>query len=335
MRKRKYAPPRHLLRLWIFMLSLGFCSLVLISVWAMWEWVAAEQAAPDLQNWPTPGVVIYPTIQPSAPQPVSIQTMGDIQNILLHDHRLIISNAQDEMFSSTPGLPFQSVPLQGGDVAGSGQMLAYVRDSRLYVYDGHVQKAIPLNGTAMMPAWNASGSMLYVVVRQPAGDSIYRIPRASWEPEWMFTVQEINAPPRSNPATGRLLIVARTGPKVTTFYTIDSACTGQTTCEASRRDLATIQQPVNWASYHPNAATIVFSDTDTGSLYLLHTGNRSIEPVATGSGFKRRPVVSRDGRWLVYINVSAASRLELLFLDTGTVYPVEKFFAVASIDWLD
>jgi Tol biopolymer transport system component len=203
----------------------------------------------------------------------------------------------------------------------------------LIVYREGKERMISVPGAAMMPAWSADGEWLAVVSREADTDVVYRVNVATMQPSRVLSVPEIAAPPLSNPATGRLLIAERVGLKQTAFYTVDPACAAQSAqggCKASRKDIATVDHAVNWASYHPSATRITFSARDDGGLYLLNTANGDITPLVNDGHIKRRPAFSRDGAWLAY--VADGDQLYVLHLE-DMVSQMVALSKVASVDW--
>jgi hypothetical protein len=320
-------------------LAVGLCALLLISVGAMWHWVVEGQRFASPYYTYSANGYYQPT---SAPPQIgmldsNIQVTANLATILPEGATLMLSTTSGDLLGNEPNsVWFNNTSLHGEDinVAPDGKTLAYIRSNKLYIYQNDSEHVVPIDGEAMMPAWDVSGKRVAFVIREAVGDTVYRVALRDLQPERLLTVSEIAAPPLTNPATGRLLIVEKLGVKNTSFYTIDANCATQSACEQSRRDIATIKYTVNWADYHPNAATIVFSDMDDGNLYLLFTGSGIVQEinVLKDRGYKRRPAFSNDGTWLAYTNVTDGNKLYLFEMTHGAIRPV-PLSNVASVDW--
>ncbi|MEP7285543.1 MAG: hypothetical protein ABI947_07225 [Chloroflexota bacterium] len=318
--------------IWLSLIGVGLCLLMLISVGAMWQWVTEEHfSAPPI---PTVRAVQRPAVGPVA---TSVPVNPNVSLLLPEGARLILSSANGDIFANEAnGTAFVKSLLHGSEVtvAPDGRTLAYTRSGGLYIYRAGREETVSISGNIIMPAWNATGDGLAFVLREANGDSVYRVPLDSLQPVHLLTVPEIVAPPLTNPATGRLLIVEKLGAKQTIFYTIDPDCTTQIDCAKSRRDVAMVNRAVNWASYHPNAASLVFSDLDDGNLYLLLTGSGDVQPVVMDSGYKRRPTFNKDGSWLAYVNVTDGGKLYVFRISDKHIYSI-PFGSIASLSWVN
>ncbi|MCC7449721.1 MAG: PD40 domain-containing protein [Anaerolineae bacterium] len=284
---------------------------------------------------PTP----YPTrplVNPKAPVSAPVSSGGTaVMPLLSRDKmRFVISEGDGTIISNPDGRGARSIGVRGQDVAAApaGQSLAYLRNGQLFVNREGLEQVVNVSGMIMLPTWSADGTILAFVLRESVGDSVYQVSLDSMQPVRLLSVPHITAPPLSNPATGRLLIVEQTSPQQTAFYTIDPQCVTQSACLASRKDIATVPYRVDWADYHPSATALVFSEQDAGNLYLLHTADGKVEPFAADGTYKRRPNFSRDGKSLAYLNQS--NTLLVMNLDDKTTQST-SFNGVISMDWLN
>jgi hypothetical protein len=284
-------------------------------------------ASPTRSYYPTPYLRSQAaSTKTSTPSPVTMSA---------RDARLVMGMTSGEILTNLDGAGTRSTGLRGSDpvLAPDGRTLAYLRDKQLIVYHDGQEQIVNVPGAAMMPAWSVDGQWLAFVSRETDYDVVYRVDLASLQRSRVLSVPEIAAPPLSNPATDRLLIVERVGAKKTAFYTVDPMCAAQVAqggCKASRKDIATADHSVNWASYHPSATRIAFSDRDDGGLYLLNTANGDITPLVEDGQIKRRPAFSKDGAWLAY--VSEGGQLYALHLE-DMVSQTVALGQVASVDW--
>src|SRR5258706_7444727 len=176
-----------------------------------------------------------------------------LSEVLPEGAQLVLSNANGEIFANEPNAPqFTSLNLRGDDltVAPDGKTLAYTRGGKLFVYRDGKEQIAPVAGNPIMPAWDMTGEILAFVIHDSVGDTVYRVSTKTQEVSRLLTVSQIVAPPLTNPATGRLLIVEKVDTSKTDFYTIDPNCATQGACIASRREVATVAHAVNWADYH-------------------------------------------------------------------------------------
>ncbi len=205
--------------------------------------------------------------------------------------------------------------------------LAYVRNGFLYLHLDHHYDALPVNErpktpyfpilelddpgdfSLLLPAWNLDGSRLYFVMRERGvGDRVYRLERPQMnpnaentEPTLIYAGLTLMAPPITNPATGRILLVEYVQDGLTRFTTIASDCNNPVTCSASQREVATIPASVSWAHYHPSATLIVYSDYRTGDIHLLQPSSGETQTLISDGRQKIRPTFSPDGRRLAYL----------------------------------
>ena len=318
-------------------LAIGIALLAAVSIGGGWllfsrrptvgPLILPRYASPTRSYNPTPYLRSQPTgAPPSTPSPVMMSA---------RDARLVMGMTNGEILTNADGTGTRSTGLHGSDpvLAPDGRTLAYLRDKQLIVYHDGKERIVRVPGSAMMPTWSADGEWLAFISRETDTDVVYRVNRASLQLSRVLSVPEIAAPPLSNPATGRLLIVERVGTKKTAFYTVDPVCAAQGAqggCKASRRDIATVARAVNWASYHPSATRIAFSDRDEGSLYLLNTANGDSLPLVNDGHTNRRPAFSKDGAWLAY--VAEGGQVYALHLE-DMVSQLVVLDKVASVDW--
>jgi Tol biopolymer transport system component len=262
-----------------------------------------------------------------------LQPHVSVSSSILEGLHLLVGMSSGDIVTSRAS-QFAPTGLHGDDfaVAPDGETLAYVHKQQLSIYVRGREATVRISGQIRMPAWNADSTYLAFILHQVSGDSVYRVSRSTLEPERLLTIPEVVAPPLSGPATGRLLIVERLGEQRTAFYTIDPDCRSLLSCEKSRQDIATVSYGVNWADYHPNAASIVFSTGDNPNLFLLMAGIGKVQTLLADDNAKRRPMFSPDGNWLAYINVSNSDKIYLLRLKDGRVYPLD-LLNVKSVAW--
>jgi len=286
---------------------------------------------------PTPyhSSYVYPTNPPAYPKAPAlgpVNSGASMPLMSMSEARFVISTADGTILSNPDGMGAQPTRMNGSDVvaAPNRETFAYQRNGQLFVYYGGREWNVHLNGT--MPAWSADGHTLAFIVSESLGDSLYQLNIDTMQPVRLLTVPHITAPPLSNPATGRLLIVEQTSPQQTVFYTIDPLCATQSACLASRKAIASVPYRVDWTDYHPSATALVFSERDAGNLYLLSTADGKTELFAADGVYKRRPLFSRDGKWLAYLNQS-----DTLFVMNVADQTTQQtpFNHVTSMDWLD
>jgi hypothetical protein len=318
-------------------LAIGITLLVAVSV-VGGGWLLSQR--PTGGPWLSP-TYTYPT-RPYNPTPYQGSPATSVPPTTLSpltmpvgEARLVFGMTSGEILTNADGEGIRTTGLYGSDpvLASDGHTLAYLRGKQLIVYRGGKEQIVNAPGAAMMPAWSADGEWLAFVSREAAYDAVYRVDVETLHLSRVLSVPEIAAPPLSSPATGRLLIVERVGTKQTAFYSVDPACAAQVAqggCKASRKDITTVDRTVSWASYHPSATRIVFSDRDDGNLYLLNTANGDVTPLVSDGHTKRRPVFSKDGAWLAY--VADGGQLYALRLEDG-VAQVVRLNQVASVDW--
>ncbi len=336
MYKRKNDEPQlsghHWNRIGIIALALGLIVLGVATTTAV-LWLITVTPTPyhPAYTYPT-----TPPVYAKAPTvgPVNSGGSAAMPVLSMSEARFVISTADGTILSNPDGKGAQPTGLHGLEVvaAPDKQSLAYLRNGQLFINREGREQIVSISGNVMLPAWSADGNTLAFVMRESVGDSVYQMNIDSMQPARLLTAPEIAAPPLSNPATGRLLIVERIAPQQTAFYTIDPQCATQSACMATRKDIATVPYAVSWADYHPSATALIFSDRDAGSLYLLSTADGKIEPFAADGVYKRRPIFSRNGKALAYLNQS--NELFVLNLDDKSVR-LALFNSVTSADWLD
>src|SRR5260221_2114655 len=315
----------------ITVLGLGFVTLMLLSMGFLWQWIEEGWYAPYPQYAPyraAPTHALLAVTPSSTPVP-------NLAAILPEGAQLVVSTAGGDIFANQAnGQAFKPTGFHGQDVAVSpdGITMAYIRGGTLYIQRNGQESRVPVSGTAAMPTWNADGSELTFVLRDANADHAYRLLLDTMQTIPLLTVPHIVAPLRFNPATGRILIVERTNSNGTSFYSIAADCADEAACRTSRRDIANIKQTVDWADYHPNAASIVFSDETNGNLYLLMTASGDVQPLLIGTSYKKRPTFNRDGTWLAYNDLGDVSRLYVLRLSDHAVRNT-NFGNVASFSW--
>lgn len=310
-------------------LGMGLITLFVLSASAVLWWLS-RSAFDNYTFLPYATALPYkPTTYASVPTIVPAPVVATMR---LRDARFVFSTTDGLIMTNADGAGVRSTALRGSDVtvAPDGQTLAYLRDNRLYVYHDGKEQMVKVYGNVAMPAWSADGNNLAFVVREASADVITLLNLDSMQATRLMSVAEIAAPPLSNPATGRLLIVEKLAAQKVAFYTIDPNCATQSACLQSRKDIATVWHTVSWASYHPSATSIVFSDRDDGELYSLATATGKVSPLPAIRGYKRRPAFSKDGTWLAYLN--DGNQLYALRLDDNTTQIV-SFANVASVDW--
>jgi WD40-like Beta Propeller Repeat len=331
MRKRKTDESTITTNRMLWSMSLGIVVLLALSGGTLWWFAIRPTPIPYNSQYYYPTRIPYnPTsyvTTPAAKVPTSVPSMRT------EDARFVLATVSGDILTNADGTGTRPTGLHGKDVAVApdGRTLAYVRDNGLILYrSGKEQPVGGLSGSIRMPAWSADGNVLAFVVREATADVVYRLTVDTLKASALIRVPDIAAPPLSNPATGRLLIVERLDTKVSAFYTIDPNCATDSACKASRKDIATVSRSVSWASYHPSATGIAFSDRDDGNIYMLNTANGDITPLMTGNDYKRRPVFSRDGAWLAYVTDS--NQLYALRLADSTSQIV-ALANIASADW--
>lgn len=310
------------------LIVVGLLALITFSVGGTWLWATTPKGnvmptTLNLNTYNTP-YPLHPTQVPALS--VKIDTFPT--------QRLVIG-ATDGGIMTDDGSALLPMNVQGSDpsLAADGKTLAYVRDHQLYLYQNGKEQLIKVPGNGVLPSWNADGSALWFVSRQSSGDTIYRLRLKDMQLFSLLTVPQLVAPPLSNPATGRILIVEKLdGPK-TAFYTIDPLCATPGMCFATRKDIGTVDHEVSWADYDPNATQIVFSSRTDGNIYLLATATGKVTPLVTDTIYKRHPVFSIDGKWLAYL--SQADQLYLLRLDNSSEnnVPIPWIYNVLSVQW--
>lgn len=275
----------------------------------------------------------------SVPLPQTTQPPAQVAPVNLgvpraRDARLVLSNMQGEILRSDAGYWFTSTGLSGNDVTARLDMLAFTSSSTLTIRHGKGSQSVDFGPmfTLSRATWSPDAKVLAVVATHRGGDAVYRVDMETFRKTLLLDGLNIGAPPIYNPATGRILIVERTGLRMTTLSTIAPHCDGPDSCRATRRALATVSQRIEWADYHPNATVIVFSDADDGDLYLLATATGSVSPLLSDSTFKRRPAFSPDGRRVAYLG--GDQRVYILQLDDMTLQVVEEA-SILALDWLE
>ncbi|HLY25591.1 MAG TPA: hypothetical protein VKQ72_04585, partial [Aggregatilineales bacterium] len=280
---------------------------------------------------------------PRAVGPIATSTLAPTLSLsaaLPEGARLVIGTADGTIRQNDAGgNVFLNSGLQGQDVAVApdGLTLAYVRAGVLILEtqsDNGRRTEVAVAGTAhaAMPSWSADGKQLSVIEHASDGDSVYSLALDSQRLVKLLTAPQIVAPARFNPATDRILIAEKTGVTATAFFSIASDCTGVENCLASRRDIASVNDDVTWADYHPNAASIVFS-AQNGNLYLLLPGSGDVQPLLVDSTFKVRPTFNKDGSWLAFVDLTDRNRLMVMrFADHHVqATPIAD---VLNVDWV-
>jgi hypothetical protein len=334
-------------RFGLAVLGLGFISLMLLSMGALWTWVV-EGRSPGSHTWDSSysqGWMYHP-IPSATPRyvgpiatPIPLSTLS-LSAALPEGAQIVIGTAGGDLRWDDPGSNvLLTTDLQGQDiaVAPDGQTWAYVRSGELIIErqgsDGRrSETAVPGTIHAAMPSWSADGMQLSVIAHGSDGDGVYSLALESMRLTKLITVPQIVAPARFNPATNRILIAEKTGISATDFYSIAPDCTGPESCLASRRDIASVNQDVTWADYHPNAASIAFS-AQNGNLYLLMTASGEVQTILQDSTFKLRPSFNKDGSWLAFIDLTDGNRLKTIRLTDHKVNTTPITDAL-SVDWV-
>src|SRR5260221_3400836 len=316
-RKRKHGETSLVARLGLLLLAAGLVTLVLLSGWTIQHVLLDEPIDSS----------------PSGPVNLLRNKTESVRADFPEGVRMIVTVDSGDIFTTrAENGTLLPTGLRGSEatVSPDGHTLAYVRNGILYVHDSNGERQTPLSGKLTMPRWGADGKYLAVVERELRGDSIIRFSLSTWQADVLLTVSKIAAPPVANPATGRLLIVENVGMGQTAFYTIAPDCASQGACLASRQNIASIPYSVSWADYHPNAGSIVFSDDQIGDLYLLLTGSGQVRSVVADGQSPRRPIFSRDGRWLAYVDASDGT-LHLIKLSDDSQWIVNLIHVA---DWV-
>lgn len=190
---------------------------------------------------------------------------------------------------------------------------------------------IAVQGNGLMPAWNIDSSSLAFVSREQSGDVIYLVKVSSDQPQLirLMTVPRLLAPPLFHPATGRILITEGVGSK-TALYTIDPNCTSQSDCAASRQDIGIIDYYVNWATFYPDATSILIESS--GQFYLVATADAHVTPFITDGVPKHHPAFNKDGSKLAYVGYDG--ELYIVRVSDKSVLSV-SFNDVVSVEWAD
>lgn len=359
MRKRKtdlYPDETIPLSLWErvggFALIGGMIGLLVIAGFATASWLSGRAApAPEptvvapvtnrinvplvpTTNARTEGEAIF-----QAPLPASIAAMGAADATLW-----LITQPADQT-RLTPDAPYTA-----GDqvsVSPDGTRIAFVdwNDPKtLIIQVAHDQKNQPESGTNLHSwafdhsilfwAWDAEGKAFEVATTsEDEGVILYRAEIDSMTAHLQLILNGISAPPISDPATNRVLIVQPNpdNSAETILFTISSKCLYHSACLKSAQEIARVPFQVHWADYHPSATGLILASVN-GELYALNLGNKSLSRYDLPQG-AFRPMISPDGRYVGYIEGDRS--LMLIDLKTDGVYRMfAQDFAVSSFDWL-
>ena len=249
--------------------------------------------------------------------------------------RLVIGKTDGSLLANPGGGAFVALQSLGQDVASAPGVLAYRRDGSLWMMREGRESSLERPG--ILPSWSADGERFAFVERTAAGDvvsMIFDALQSDSQPAAVLTVPEIAAPPRFHPATGRLLIAERVSAAQTAFYTVDPGrcILGAQFCAESRRDVGTVNYAVNWADYHPGATAIAFSERERGGLYLLNSGDGSVEALPAIGFYARRPAFSPDGARISFLSDSGG--VFVMDVRSGAVRGMPDAKA-SSIDWAE
>ncbi len=338
-------------------LGLGFIILMLLSMGAIWTWIVEGRASGSHyageyygenynQGW------LYSPVPTSTPRAVgplvtaTLQPTLSLSKVLPEGARLVIGSADGSIRENEAnGDVFLAGNLRGQDAAVSpdGSMLAYIQGGQLMVQeissDGTPGRLLMAGiAAAIMPSWSADSTQLSFVQHTVNSDSLYvvtvnpAVKSGKAQAVKLWSAPQIVAPARFNPATNRILIAEKMGISATAFYSIPSDCADPDSCAVARRDIARVDDDVTWADYHPNAASIVYSD-QSGNLYLLMTASGDVQPLLVDSTFKLRPTFNQDGSWLAFIDLTDNNRLMVMRMSDRLVRaaPVSD---VLSEDWI-
>ncbi len=186
------------------------------------------------------------------------------------------------------------------------------------------------SGDALMPTWNADSDTFMFVARR--GDSYILYSLSIKNPTVLvprLIVPKLLAPPLFHPATGRILIAQPTNSGQTQLDTMNPNCTGPDSCMASLRSLATIPYLIDWATFHPNATTLIVSSM--GKLYTVATASGNVTPFLDDGSSKFHPVFNRDGTLLAYLS---GNKVHIVRLSDSSVIHL-TFDDITSVEWAD
>ncbi|MBE2195271.1 MAG: hypothetical protein IAE83_13940 [Anaerolinea sp.] len=274
-----------------------------------------------------------------APLPASIAAMGAEDTTLW----LITQPATQSRFE--PDYPYVA-----GDqvsVSPDGTRLAFVdwHDPKTLIIQATDQASAQSNSELNLHswafdnpilfwAWDAEGKAFEVVTTNGAeAVFLYRAEIASMTAHHQLILSGISAPPVSDPATNRVLIVQPNpdNSAETILFTISSKCLYHSACLKSAQEIVRVPFQVHWADYHPSATGLILASVN-GELYALNLGNKSLSRYDLPQG-AFRPMISPDGRYVGYIEGDRS--LMLIDLKTDGVYQMfAQDFAVTSFDWL-
>jgi hypothetical protein len=278
-----------------------------------------------------------------------------VQDTVTIDEALFTLSLSDRrVISNIDGLGFSEYSnIFATDIAEGQHAFAYIWNDNLYILprnrgavdnSTHIDNTyidstpIETPGRAMMPAWNADGTLLTYVVRGYAGDSVYSVrfykERANpiGSPLYMLTVPALSAPPISSLGVDRILIAEQVGTTATSLYTVDAYCTGET-CTASRYDITTIDQSIDDLDYHPNGAYIAFSTRTDRQVYLLTVRDDTVKPLLPSTLYAYGdPTFSPDGKQIAFIGPNRTVHTLSLQDSRLSVLPN---YNVVDVEWIE
>ncbi len=253
---------------------------------------------------------------------------------------LIIGLSDGSMFSYTADGGLRSLSLRGYDVAASPdrKSLAFIDvDTRIVIYTNGKQTILNSFGNHRAPVWGPGGKALAYMAQGAdghgnTGDFVYWLQMtrsfATDAARYLGFSAKISAAPISDPVTGKLLVIANTRLKVSTFFLLDPLCG----CNdpSAWGELAEIPYNVSWATYNSTGTQIIFS-ADDGNLYVMDTATKIVTAFLVDATQKYRPMLDSSDKLLTYFD--DAKHVYIMTLPDKTVKTITLPDDVDSLTW--